>query len=109
MSVAGVAHPVERHLAKVEVASSSLVTRSIKKTDHTNVWSFFFMEWMVTGSDHLNPTVRWTVGHRRLDGDASIRGVQGTPRQRASSPALLQENAIKNPAFFLFIYRRGGS
>ena len=30
MSVAGVAHPVERHLAKVEVASSSLVTRSIK-------------------------------------------------------------------------------
>ena len=29
---AGVAHPVERHLAKVEVASSSLVTRSIKKT-----------------------------------------------------------------------------
>ena len=29
--LAGVAHPVERHLAKVEVASSSLVTRSIKK------------------------------------------------------------------------------
>ena len=28
--LAGVAHPVERHLAKVEVASSSLVTRSIK-------------------------------------------------------------------------------
>ena len=28
---AGVAHPVERHLAKVEVASSSLVTRSINK------------------------------------------------------------------------------
>ena len=30
MFVAGVAHPVERHLAKVEVASSSLVTRSKK-------------------------------------------------------------------------------
>ena len=29
---AGVAHPVERHLAKVEVASSSLVTRSIKNS-----------------------------------------------------------------------------
>ena len=28
---AGVAHPVERHLAKVEVASSSLVTRSSKQ------------------------------------------------------------------------------
>ena len=33
---AGVAHPVERHLAKVEVASSSLVTRSNKKA--TFVW-----------------------------------------------------------------------
>ena len=31
MFPAGVAHPVERHLAKVEVASSSLVTRSIKR------------------------------------------------------------------------------
>ena len=30
MFVAGVAHPVERHLAKVEVASSSLVARSIR-------------------------------------------------------------------------------
>ena len=29
---ADVAHPVERHLAKVEVASSSLVTRSKKRT-----------------------------------------------------------------------------
>ena len=28
---ADIAHPVERHLAKVEVASSSLVVRSIKK------------------------------------------------------------------------------
>ena len=27
---AGIAHPVERHLAKVEVASSSLVARSIQ-------------------------------------------------------------------------------
>ena len=27
---AGIAHPVERHLAKVEVASSSLVARSKK-------------------------------------------------------------------------------
>ena len=32
MFPAGVAHPVERHLAKVEVASSSLVTRSIKSS-----------------------------------------------------------------------------
>ena len=40
MSVAGVAHPVERHLAKVEVASSSLVTRS--KKDQPIGWSFSF-------------------------------------------------------------------
>ena len=41
MSVAGVAHPVERHLAKVEVASSSLVARSIKMKDQPFGWSFF--------------------------------------------------------------------
>ena len=40
MSVAGVAHPVERHLAKVEVASSSLVTRSKKPFPFGN--GFFF-------------------------------------------------------------------
>ena len=32
---AGVAHPVERHLAKVEVASSSLVARSKKDKERT--------------------------------------------------------------------------
>ena len=63
MSVAGVAHPVERHLAKVEVASSSLVTRSIKKKDHTNVWSFF----MESGGDRLediNASLRWRLARR---------------------------------------------
>ena len=43
MSHAGVAHPVERHLAKVEVASSSLVTRSIKKKTTQCVVFFFIM------------------------------------------------------------------
>ena len=43
MSVAGVAHPVERHLAKVEVASSSLVTRSIKEGSHFMV---VFLLWI---------------------------------------------------------------
>ncbi len=42
--LAGIAHLVERHLAKVEVASSSLVARS-KKKRHTercvfSFWSF---------------------------------------------------------------------
>ena len=40
---AGVAHPVERHLAKVEVASSSLVTRSIKKKQMQSICFFFIM------------------------------------------------------------------
>ncbi len=38
---AGVAHPVERHLAKVEVASSSLVTRSKKRFAFAGLFSFF--------------------------------------------------------------------
>ena len=42
MSVAGVAHPVERHLAKVEVASSSLVTRSIKRKADASASAFSF-------------------------------------------------------------------
>ena len=42
MSVAGVAHPVERHLAKVEVASSSLVTRSKKKKQMRKHLLFLF-------------------------------------------------------------------
>ena len=42
MSVAGVAHLVERHLAKVEVASSSLVTRSIEADAKASA-SFFML------------------------------------------------------------------
>ena len=37
---AGVAHPVERHLAKVEVASSSLVARSRKNSDAFSIGVF---------------------------------------------------------------------
>ena len=44
MSVAGVAHPVERHLAKVEVASSSLVTRSIKDRFREEAVFFYFID-----------------------------------------------------------------
>ena len=43
---AGVAHPVERHLAKVEVASSSLVTRSIKNS-HRKVAVFILWKVLV--------------------------------------------------------------
>ena len=64
MSVAGVAHPVERHLAKVEVASSSLVTRSIKKKDHTKVWSFFLWNRADDRLEEINARVRWTLAWR---------------------------------------------
>ena len=43
LQLADLAHPVERHLAKVEVASSSLVIRSKKETtfvQKTKVVSF---------------------------------------------------------------------
>ena len=40
LAVADVAHPVERHLAKVEVASSSLVTRS-KRCEQFRSQRFF--------------------------------------------------------------------
>ena len=36
---AGLAHLVERHLAKVEVASSNLVTRSIQSANNYNLQS----------------------------------------------------------------------
>ena len=44
---AGVAHLVERHLAKVEVASSSLVARS-KKRGHNVCCDLFF--WIPAGN-----------------------------------------------------------
>ena len=46
---AGVAHLVERDLAKVEVASSSLVARSKKNTTHRGGVSF----WNVSGRSEL--------------------------------------------------------
>ena len=46
---AGVAHPVERHLAKVEVASSSLVTRSRKKKDIRSDVLLFSMKFALAG------------------------------------------------------------
>ena len=54
---AGVAHPVERHLAKVEVASSSLVTRSNKKEGHQKV-TFFF----IYAADRLENKIQLSGG-----------------------------------------------
>ena len=52
MSVAGVAHPVERHLAKVEVASSSLVTRSMKTVSERKRSSFLFSSKIGSKNQH---------------------------------------------------------
>ena len=50
---ANVAHLVERHLAKVEVASSSLVVRSrvypVRRTSHCEVRLLFFFCILVNG------------------------------------------------------------
>ena len=86
MSVAGVAHPVERHLAKVEVASSSLVTRSIKrKTTRKCGLSFYGI-----GDRGSNYQIQASGGRllaAGLDGGNSIQFVLWTNGQRASSPA----------------------
>ena len=65
MSVAGVAHPVERHLAKVEVASSSLVTRSIKRKADAKASAFLFMDLGGDRLEDLNASLRWRLARRR--------------------------------------------
>ena len=54
---AGVAHPVERHLAKVEVASSSLVARSIIKSFAGNIPAKFIWR-------HSQVVRQWTANPR---------------------------------------------
>ena len=59
---AGVAHLVERDLAKVEVASSSLVARS-KKKHHPSGWCFFWSSRAEArkGTSAARKTCRWHV------------------------------------------------
>ena len=80
MSVAGVAHPVERHLAKVEVASSSLVARSIEADAKASASFLLFVR-----LEQANSTVRWTVDPRRLDSGDTI--CLPSKQKRASLPA----------------------
>ena len=62
MSVAGVAHPVERHLAKVEVASSSLVTRSKTKRPMHSIGLFILAGKRL---EKINASLRWRFACRR--------------------------------------------
>ena len=87
LAFAGVAHLVERDLAKVEVASSSLVARSKKKTPSVRmVFSF----WNAAGRTELAASTCAkrvkSRGKGRVPANGSaIRGMPGA--SRASSPA----------------------
>ena len=94
---AGVAHLVERDLAKVEVASSSLVARS-KKKHHPNRVVFFFA---FTGRAEAR------TGHERSERNmpgacfgARVRVAARLGRQRASSPAPKRNTILKDGVSF---------
>ena len=87
LAFAGVAHLVERDLAKVEVASSSLVARSKKKTPSVRM---VFPFWNVAGRPELAASTCAkrvkSRGKGRVPANGSaIRGMPGA--SRASSPA----------------------
>ncbi len=95
---AGVAHLVERDLAKVEVASSSLVARS-KKKHHPNRVVFFAF----TGRAEAR------TGHERSERNmpgacfgARVRVAARLGRQRASSPAPKRNTIPIGWCFFAF-------
>ena len=83
---AGVAHPVERHLAKVEVASSSLVTRS--KKDRRQKASVFF--YRVQGSNNSIQQSSGLLIAGLSSGDTLVYPFRSErdKRKRASSPAV---------------------
>ena len=83
-SHAGVAHPVERHLAKVEVASSSLVARSIKNRPH-KVWSVF---------------LRYDCKMKAI----AVQAALITMSSHATMPMMVR--IVKNSAQFLMVFSR---
>ena len=92
---AGVAHLVERDLAKVEVASSSLVARS-KRKHHPFGWCFL-----------LAFRAEARKGHERSERnmpaacfDARVRVAAQKRRRRASSPAPKESTILSDGAFF---------
>ena len=68
MSVAGVAHLVERHLAKVEVASSSLVARS---KEQIRKYLLFLSLYVFPGTNNCTPTKNENDTGPMLLGDTS--------------------------------------
>ena len=81
MSVAGVAHLVERHLAKVEVASSSLVARS---KEQIRKYLLFFARF--PRLEGWNLTVQWTVNLRLFRREFKRRTRGGTAFYGRNAP-----------------------
>ena len=95
LAFAGVAHLVERDLAKVEVASSSLVARS-KKKHHPSGWCFFSVKSGrgSKGREHNEKNMPVACFGARV----RVAARQG--RQRASSPAPKRKTPVE-VSFFL--------
>ena len=107
LAFAGVAHLVERDLAKVEVASSSLVARSKKETPSVRmVFSF----WNVAGRAELAASTCAkrvkSRGKGRVPANGSaIRGMPGA--SRASSPAPKKKHHPSGWCFLFGMSRAG--
>ena len=87
---AGVAHPVERHLAKVEVASSSLVTRSKKHRPHFVVCVFLF------GDDGSKIDMQSSGGRLLADGLDGGENVIFREGENANEPRHLPSMKMDN-------------
>ena len=84
---ASVAHLVERHLAKVEVASSSLVTRSRISPCSKRTRTYFYC-WRLSGSNWLPPPNPW------CNHGFSNPGGGGSPEKRSFSGVRLASSSL---------------
>ena len=70
---AALAHPVERHLAKVEVASSSLVSRSIKAYCESDRLFFISIYNIICACDGIGRHARFRFSCREAWGFESLQ------------------------------------
>ena len=94
--LAGIAHLVERHLAKVEVASSSLVARSKKGNPHPTGWGFPFCAETFGNSLHP-PAVRGAHYSIRGQGRVPADGQRPSAGCREASSSLVARSKKGNP------------